>query len=76
MKSNPISCKPGLKSRTRKNWSNRPEYYTNDIKVNPKQKDIEMFIMPIRKTCPGLNENTLNSFKALRSENEVVVIFL
>ena len=27
------------KRESRKSWSNFPEYYTNDIKVNPTQKD-------------------------------------
>ena len=55
------------RQESRKNWPDRPESYTNDIKVNPTQKSTEMFIMLIRKTCPGLYENILNSYKALRT---------
>ena len=56
-------------------WPKRPESYTNDRTVNPTQKGTEMFIVLIRKTCPGLNENILNSYKALSSKNEWLLLF-
>ena len=51
-----------LKRESQKNWPNRPESYMNNITVNPTQKGTEMFIALIRKTCPGLYENLLNSY--------------
>ena len=40
------------------------------MKVNPAEKGTEKFIMLKRKTCPGLYEDILNSYKALSSKNE------
>ena len=34
-----------------------------------------MFIVVVRKTCPGLYENILNSCKALSSKNEWSLLF-
>ena len=56
-------------------WPNRPGSYTNDRTVNPTQNGTEMFIVPIRKTCPGLYENILNSYKALSSKHEWSLLF-
>ena len=41
-----------LKQESQTNWPNRPESYTNDVKVNPTQKGTEKFIMLTRKICP------------------------
>ena len=46
------------------------------MKTNHTQKVTEMFIMLIRKTCPGLYENILNFYKALSSKNEWSFFFL
>ena len=64
-----------LKQESWKNWPNCPEFYTNSIKVNSTQNGTEMFLMLIRKTCPKLDENILNSYKALSSKNEWSLFF-
>ena len=61
-----------LKQESRKNWPNRPESYTNDIKVNHTQKETDVFI---RKSFPGLYENIINSYTALSSKNEWSLFF-
>ena len=61
-----------LKTRIPENWPNCPESY---IRVTPTQKRIEMFMMLKRKTCPGLYEDILNSYKALSSTNEWSLFF-
>ena len=45
------------------------------MKVNPTEKDTEKFMMLKRKTCPGLYEDILNSYKALSSKNEWSLFF-
>ena len=42
---------------------------------NPTQKDTEMFIVLVRKTCPGLYENILNFYKALSYKSEWPLLF-
>ena len=64
-----------LKRESQKSWPNCPESYTNDGTVSPTQKDIEMFIVLIRKTCSGLYENILNFYKGLSSMNEWSLLF-
>ena len=45
------------------------------MKVNPTEKGTEKFIMLKRKTCPGLYEDILNSYKSLSSKNEWSLFF-
>ena len=45
------------------------------MKVNPTEKGTEKFMMLKRKTCPGLDEDILNSYKALSSKNEWSLFF-
>ena len=45
------------------------------MKVNPTEKGTEKFMMLKRKTCPGLYEDILNSYKALGSKNEWSLFF-
>ena len=45
------------------------------MKVNPTEKGTEKFMMLKRKTCPGLYEDILNSYRALSSKNEWSLIF-
>ena len=64
-----------LKMTIPKELAYSPESYTNDITVNLSQKGTKMFIAVIRKTCPGLYENILNSYKALSFKNEWSLLF-
>ena len=43
--------------------------------IQRRYKGIEMFMMLKRKTCPGLYEDILNSYKALSSKNEWPLFF-
>ena len=45
------------------------------MKVNPTEKGTEKFMMLKRKTCPGLHEDILNSYKAVSSKNEWSLFF-
>ena len=49
--------------------------YKGDMKVNSTEKGTEKLMMLKRKTCPGLYENILNSYKALSSKNEWSLFF-
>ena len=45
------------------------------MKVIPTEKGTEKFMMLKRKTCQGLYEDILNSYKALSSKNEWSLFF-
>ena len=45
------------------------------MKVNPTEKGTEKFMMLKRKTCSGLYEDILNSYKALSYKNEWSLFF-
>ena len=45
------------------------------MKVNPTEKGTEKFMVLKRKTCPGLYEDILNSYKTLSSKNEWSLFF-
>ena len=56
-----------LKEESLKNWPNRPESYTNDIKVNPTQKGTDISILLF-----VYNSNEKNLPRTLREYSKIL----